>query len=138
MRLLKALKENDHLSGLLQDDADHLIAYACCFWESRLKIFRDAFEAILVRREIAKGDAVRPSASSKRKFQIIRAKGVVLNSGVDDFFEKLWLAEKVLGDSEPESERLKGPRLEPIWRNATGVVVTHRCRADHVIVGYDA
>lgn len=55
------------VSGLLQDDADHLIAYARCFWKSRLKVFRDAFEAILVRREIAKGDALRPSTSGKRK-----------------------------------------------------------------------
>lgn len=55
------------VSGLLQDDADHLITYASRFWESRLKVLRDAFEAILVRRKIAKGNAVRPSPRGKRK-----------------------------------------------------------------------
>lgn len=101
------------VSGLLQDDTDHLVTDASCFGEPRLKVFRDAFEAILVRCKIPKGNAIRPSASGKGKLEIIRAKSVVLNSGVDDFFQELWLAEKVLGDSEPESERLKGSILGP-------------------------
>ena len=46
------------VSRLLQDDADHLISYASCFWKPRFKVFGDAFKAILVRREIAKGDTV--------------------------------------------------------------------------------
>lgn len=109
----EALNQCDKtVSSLFQDDADHLITYASCFWESRFKVLRDAFETILVRRKIAKGDAVRPPASGKRKLQIIRTKSIVLDSRVDDFFKELRLAEEVLGNSEPESERLGRSRLE--------------------------
>lgn len=101
------------VSGLRQDDADHLVTYASRFWKSRLKVLRDAFEAILVRGKIAEGDAVRPCASGKRKLQVVRAEGVVLNGGVDDFLEELWLAKEVLGDPEPESKWLMVSTLEP-------------------------
>lgn len=43
----------------------------------------------------------------KRKFQIVRAKSVVLDGSVDGLLEQVLIAEEVLGHPEPDAEKLE-------------------------------
>ena len=51
-------------------------------------------------------------ASSKCEFQIIGTKGIIFDSDVDDFIQKLGFAVKIFGYTEPETKELKRQDLD--------------------------
>lgn len=53
-------------------------------------------------------EGVRAYACSKGEFQVIRAKSVVVDRNINNFFQKLWFAKKVFCNPEPEAEELPG------------------------------
>lgn len=111
-------------SKVLFDRLDHLIAHPGRLWESRGEIGLNLLELFSVAVHVAERDLFRPVLSSlaspdiapdrtdtyscrKRKLEIIRSEGVVVDGRRDDFVEQFLVAEEVLGDTKPQTEKLQ-------------------------------
>lgn len=47
-----------------------------------------------------------PYSSSECEFEIIVTEGVVVDCGINDFFQQLFIAEEVFCDAQPKTEEL--------------------------------
>lgn len=48
----------------------------------------------------------RTYSRSKSEFQVVRAKSIIVNGGINNFFQKLRFAEEIFRHAEPKAEKL--------------------------------
>ena len=90
----------------LEDNLDHLIPNPRSLGKPWFEVLLDPFKAVLIRLEVAEGDAFRPSASGEGKLQIVAPEGMVFDGGYQNFVQKARFTEEVFGDAKPEAEKL--------------------------------
>jgi hypothetical protein len=94
------------LLRLPQDRLDHLVPQLCRLRKPGFKILLNLLKLLSVPIEIAQIDTGAPIPRGESERQVVGTESVVVDGGVNGFFEECGVAKEVFGNTEPHARRL--------------------------------